>query len=69
LILVFAKPVTTATLDQYLLAHLNGRHREERRSLARHATIILDEVHAYEPYTLGILLEALERGKNQQGLL
>ena len=58
---VFARPVTVATLDQYLLAHLNGRHWEERRSLARRATIVLDEIHAYEPYTLGLLLEALER--------
>ena len=58
---VFAKPVTVATLDQYLLAHLHGRHWEERRSLARSATLILDEIHAYEPYTLGLLLEALSR--------
>ncbi len=58
---VFAKPITVATLDQYLLAHLNGRHWEERRSLARQATVILDEIHAYEPYTLGVLVRALER--------
>lgn len=58
---VFAKPVTVATLDQYLLAHLHGRHWEERRALARRATVILDEIHAYEPYTLGLLQEALER--------
>ncbi len=58
---VFAKPVGVATLDQYLLAHLNGRHWEERRALARRATVVLDEIHAYEPYTLGLLLEALER--------
>ena len=58
---VFAKPVTVSTLDQYLLAHLNGRHWEERRSLARRATLIFDEIHAYEPYTLGLLLEALGR--------
>ncbi|MDN5331058.1 MAG: CRISPR-associated endonuclease/helicase Cas3 [Tepidanaerobacteraceae bacterium] len=60
---VFAKPVTVATIDQYILAHLNGRHWEERRSFSRRATIILDEIHAYEPYTLGLLLEALEREK------
>lgn len=60
---VFAKPVTVATLDQYLLAHLNGRHWEERRSLSQRATMILDEIHAYEPYTLGLLLEALQREK------
>lgn len=58
---VFAKPVTVATLDQYLLAHLQGRHWEERRTLSRRATIVLDEIHTYEPYTLGLLLEALRR--------
>lgn len=63
---VFAKPVTVATLDQYLLAHLHGRHWEERRTLARRATVILDEIHAYEPYTLGLLVEALERERPQR---
>ena len=58
---VFAKPVTVATLDQYLLAHLHGRHWEERRTLSRRATLVLDEIHTYEPYTLGLLLEALRR--------
>ncbi len=58
---VFARPIVVATLDQYLLAHLHGRHWEERRTLARRATVVLDEIHAYEPYTLGLLLEALER--------
>jgi len=58
---VFAKPITVATLDQYLLAHLHGRHWEERRTLARQATVILDEIHAYEPYTLGLLQAALQR--------
>ncbi|MDR5696076.1 MAG: CRISPR-associated helicase Cas3' [Armatimonadota bacterium] len=58
---VFVRPLTVATLDQYLLAHLQGRHWEERRTLARRATVILDEIHAYEPYTLGLLLEALDR--------
>ncbi len=60
---VFSTPVTVATLDQYLLAHLNGRHWEERRTLAGNATVVLDEIHAYEPYTLGMLLEALERAR------
>lgn len=58
---VFATPVSVATLDQYLLAHLHGRHWEERRTLARRATVILDEVHAYEPYTLGLLRESIQR--------
>ncbi len=58
---VFARPVTVATLDQYLLAHLHGKYWEERRTLASRATVVLDELHAYEPYTLGLLLEALKR--------
>lgn len=57
---VFAKPITVATLDQYLLAHLHGRHWEIRRLLSRHATVLMDEIHAYEPYTLGLLQAALE---------
>lgn len=63
---VFARPVTVATLDQYLLAHLHGRHWEEKRALARRATVLLDEIHAYEPYTLGLLLEALERERPER---
>jgi len=58
---VFAKPVMVATLDQYLFGHLHGRHWEERLTLSRGATVILDEIHAYEPYTLGLLHEALNR--------
>jgi CRISPR-associated endonuclease/helicase Cas3 len=57
---VFAKPVTVATLDQYLLAHLHGRHWEIRRTLSRYATVLMDEIHAYEPYTVGLLHAALE---------
>ncbi len=58
---VFARPVTVATLDQYLLAHLHGRHWEERFTLSRQAAVVLDELHAYEPYTLGLLQRVLER--------
>lgn len=56
---VFATPVTVATLDQFLLAHLHGRHWEIRRTLCQFTTVLIDEVHAYEPYTLGLLTEAL----------
>jgi CRISPR-associated endonuclease/helicase Cas3 len=63
---VFAKPVTVATLDQYLLAYLHGRHWEERRTLARRATVVLDEIHAYEPYTLGLLLKAVEQERPER---
>lgn len=56
----FAQPVVVATLDQYLIGHLQGRHWEERLTLSKQAAVILDEIHAYEPFTLGLLKEALE---------
>ena len=63
---VFAKPITVATLDQFLLAHLHCRHWEIRRTLARHSAVILDEIHAYEPYTLGLLRRALQKEPPQR---
>ncbi|OAQ20070.1 CRISPR-associated helicase/endonuclease Cas3 [Thermosulfurimonas dismutans] len=56
---VFAKPVTVATIDQFLLACLHGRHWEERLTLSASAHLVFDEIHSYEPYTLGLLKEAL----------
>ena len=56
---VFAKPVVVATLDQFLMAFMNGKHWEEKQTLVNEAAVIIDEVHAYEPYTLGLLKEAL----------
>ena len=57
---VFARPVVVATLDQFLIGHLQGRHWEERLTLSQKATVIFDEIHAYEPFTLGILKGALD---------
>ena len=56
----FAKPVVAATLDQLLLAPLHGRHWEEKLVFSRKAAVIVDEVHTYEPFTLGLLLESLK---------
>ena len=58
---VFAKPVVVATLDQYLMGYLHGRHWEERTTLSQRSAIILDEIHSYEPYTLGLLERALKK--------
>lgn len=58
---VFAKPINVATVDQWLMAHLQGRHWEIRRALARRAYIILDEMHTYDPYTLGMVFAALDK--------
>lgn len=63
---VFAKPVVVATLDQYLMGYMNGRHWEERQTLSENATVIIDEIHCYEPYTLGILKKVFEISKPQR---
>jgi len=63
---VFAKPVNVATLDQYLLGFLNGRHWEERQTLSKNSYVIIDEVHTYEPFTLGILKYVLEHCRPQK---
>ncbi len=60
---VFAKPVIVATLDQYLIGHMNGRHWEERQTLSKNSAVIIDEIHSYEPFTLGILKYVLENEK------
>lgn len=57
----FAKPVVVATLDQYLFAHLHGKYWEDKLTLSKQAAVILDEIHAYEPYTIGLLVRALEK--------
>ena len=63
---VFAKPVVVATLDQYLMGHLHGRHWEEKITLSQRSALILDEIHSYEPYTLGLLKEALAQDPPQR---
>ncbi len=59
---VFAKPVVVATLDQFLMGFMKGRHWEERQTLSKKSAIIIDEIHSYEPFTLGILKYILENG-------
>jgi len=53
-------PVTVATLDQLLLARMNWSHWEMVESLAAGGAIILDEAHAYEPYTQALALLACQ---------
>lgn len=63
---VFAKPVVVATLDQFLMGYMNGRHWEERQTLSKNSAVIIDEIHSYEPFTLGILKSVLENNKPQK---
>ncbi len=58
---IFGKPVVVATLDQYLLSALHGRHWENKLFLIRHSDMILDEIHSYDGYVLGLTIASLKR--------
>jgi CRISPR-associated endonuclease/helicase Cas3 len=51
----FFPPVTVATLDQLLLAGLHGKYWVFRNHALAQSVVILDELHAFDPYTLGLL--------------
>lgn len=51
----FFPPITVATLDQLLLAGLHGKYWVFRNHALAQAAVILDELHAFDPYTLGLL--------------
>lgn len=56
----FMKPVTVATIDQLLYAFLNWRHWSLIRSNAMNARIIIDEIHAFDPYTLALIVKMID---------
>lgn len=56
----FMKPVTVATIDQLLYAFLNWRHWALIRSNAMDARIIIDEIHAFDPYTSAIIIKTID---------
>ncbi|MDZ7899254.1 MAG: CRISPR-associated helicase Cas3' [Arcicella sp.] len=55
----FFKPLTVATLDQLLTLGFNVGDWELRTFHLYNAKVIIDEVHAYAPYTLGLLIATI----------
>lgn len=55
----FMTPATVATVDQLLFAGFNTGKWPVVESNAKNSTIIIDEIHAYDPWTLGLLLNAI----------
>lgn len=51
----FMFPVTVATVDQLLFAGYNIGYWVLTEANAANSMIILDEIHAYEPWTLGLI--------------
>jgi len=55
----FMTPATVATVDQLLFAGFNTGKWPVVESNAKNSTIIIDEIHTYDPWTLGLLLNAI----------
>jgi CRISPR-associated endonuclease/helicase Cas3 len=54
------RPVTVATVDQLLFSFFNWGHWVLSNANAYNACIVLDEIHTYDAYTLGIILKMME---------
>jgi len=61
----FSMPITVATVDQLLYSFFNWRHWEVANINAFNALVVLDEIHLYQPYTLGLILHMMELLKEQ----
>lgn len=55
----FMQPATVATVDQLLLAKFNWKHWDLVETNAAQSAIVFDEIHAYDLYTLGLILNAV----------
>lgn len=56
----FFKPVTVATVDQLIYSFFNWGHWVMTGSASYNAKIIIDEIHIYDAYTFGLLLQTIE---------
>ena len=55
----FMQPATVATVDQVLLSKFNWNQWGLVETNAMQSTIIFDEIHAYDLYTFGLILNAV----------
>lgn len=55
----FIKPVTVGTVDQWLTCGFNAGRWVLKEINASNAVIILDEVHSYDGWTLGLIIAAV----------
>nr|WP_320162283.1 CRISPR-associated helicase Cas3' [uncultured Methanoregula sp.] len=56
----FIKPATVATVDQLLMAGFNSGKWTLIEANAANSVVIIDEIHSYEPWTLGLIIESLK---------
>jgi len=55
----FIKPITIGTVDQLLTAGFNSGKWVLKEVNASNAAIIIDEIHAYDGWTLGLIISAI----------
>ncbi len=56
----FFKPVTVATIDQLIYSFFNWGYWVLTNAASNNAKIIIDEIHIYDAYTFGLLLEIIK---------
>lgn len=56
----FIKPVTVATIDQLLATGFNTGKWTLIEANAANSVIIIDEIHSYDSWTLGLIMESLK---------
>lgn len=57
----FAAAAAAATIDQFLLSTLQTKHAHLRGTVLLRSLVVVDEVHASDPYMRTLLLSALRR--------
>lgn len=57
----FAAAAAAATIDQFLLSTLRTKHAHLRASVVLRSLVVVDEVHASDPYMRTLLVKALRR--------
>lgn len=55
----FMKPVTVGTIDQLLTSGFNAGKWTLKELNASNAVIIIDEIHAYDGWTMGLIISAI----------
>lgn len=61
----FFKNITVCTIDQLLTQGFNLGYWEIKTFHLLNARIIIDEIHIYQPFTLGLIISTIEYLKNQ----
>jgi len=55
----FMRPVTVGTVDQLLTAGFNAGHWTIKESNVANGVIVLDEIHSYDGWTLGLIMSSI----------